>query len=249
MTQKKNYLLVREVAEICNLGHSTVTHWIRRKKVHAIESGNRYLVSKASLEQFLKLTGKSIPDALASENPDRPILPPLQSCWDYWRHQDHGKNCESCIVQRHWLSICFVAKQNDSLGCGTTCTQCDYYKDIYLPRYQFIHGFETPAVVFKDLVILGSNKQWELLCGLNKDSSAGMRFDQLFHPQSLVGVISDHNHRLLDEPVAPSRTIKLKNTNKGWGNSVIFIFTINSAEGTFLMLAESADQEKPIQKE
>jgi len=238
MTQKKSYLLVREAAEICNVGHSTVTHWIRGKKVRAIESGNRYLVSKVSLVQFLKLTGKPIPAALASENPDRPILTPLQSCLDYWRYQDHGKNCESCIVQRHRLPICFVAKQNDSLGCSTTCTQCDYFKDIYLPRYQFIHGLETPAVVFKDLVILGGNKQWEHLCGQNENTSTGIRFDQIVHPESLSGVIGDHNRRLLAEPVAPSRDIKLQHQQAGWVSVIIYIFVINSGEGTFLLLAE-----------
>ena len=148
---------VTQAAAICGVGRTTVGYWIRSKKLHASRSGNKYAIPVQDLLFFLQTSGQKIPEQLANENMKGPAVRSFQYCWQYYQDDPHGQNCLRCIAFKSKLNVCFSARNSGCIGCLGHCETCSYYLETYYPRLHFIHQFDIPAAVIKNLYFWAGN--------------------------------------------------------------------------------------------
>jgi excisionase family DNA binding protein len=238
MQQNTKTIGVNETASLCSVGRSTVTYWIREKKLQAIKSGKNYLINRDDLRYFLKSKSKIIPPELFKGKEQAPQFKPIKPCWEYWKDCARGQNCEDCAIVVNCLDVCFTTKESKAACCDGLCLECRYYQEFYLPRIQFIHQIEFPAAVFKDLYFWGGNFQWATLCQVSEGSIPGMGIEQLFHPESLALTISAIKLARLGNPFPNSYSAFLKNRNHGSSEINLFLFPIKYMAGMFLLLGK-----------
>jgi excisionase family DNA binding protein len=157
MNKHRETLSVTQAAVLCGVGRTTVGYWIRSKKLRAGRTGKKYQIPVQDLLYFLKAEGQEIPVQLEKQNLNQPVFRTFQNCWRHFQDHSHGLNCEQCIVFKNRLQICFSARNSGKLSCLGHCETCSYYQDTYYPRLQFIHQFDTPAAVVKDLYFWAGN--------------------------------------------------------------------------------------------
>ena len=189
MAETRQTLSVSEAARFCGVGRTTVGYWIRSKKLHANRAGRNYIIPVDDLLFFLQHHHQNIPGELLPENSSRPIFKSFQNCWQHWHGSDHGLRCRSCIVFKNQLQACFTVKDSGYLGCSD-CSTCRYYTEAYLQRIQFVHQFDVPAAVFKDLYLWGGNSQCAEICNVLQKDLIGMGLEKIVHADSLAKVIA-----------------------------------------------------------
>ena len=203
----------REVAQLCGVGKSTVTHWIRSRKLAAHLGRGRYQVSKVDLRLFLEKRNKPLPTELANDAaaPFRTLC----SCWEYWKNTPHENGCNASVVRGNHLDVCFSAKESRRLQCNTNCEVCRYFQDVYAPRVQLVHQFRQPAMICHNLVVLGANQKWADLCKMQPSDLPGISLHELVRPDTLESLLSNFSRIQLGEAAAAPVRIALKNTTKG----------------------------------
>ena len=199
MLENEHYLSVSEIAGLCGVGRSTVTYWIRRKRLKAVENGNGYAVAVSVLHAYLKSSGREIPQEIATGWQGGPDFRSLKPCWAYWKGTAHGAQCPACVVMTRQLRECFIARRSGDLRCGLSCAECRYYQEHYLPRFNFIHQLEFPAAVFKGLHFWGANRILENLCGIGSAESMGLGLDEVLDSPSLAALITTQRQNCLGE--------------------------------------------------
>lgn len=230
---------VTQAAAICGVGRTTVGYWIRSKKLYASRVGKKYLIPVQDLLFFLKARGQEIPEQLEKENMKGPVVRSFQCCWDYYQDHSHGQNCHRCIVFKSKLQICFSARNSGTIGCIGNCETCSYYQETYYPRLHFIHQFDMPAAVVKDLYFWAGNREMTRLCGIYQNGLVGMGVEQVVHPRSLECVISNTRKKALGEPGTPSEgSIYIKNHQFEPYKVKLSVFLLNEPRSAFLVFAE-----------
>ena len=230
---------VTQAAAICGVGRTTVGYWIRAKKLHASRVGKKYMIPVQDLLFFLKTSGQKIPEQLLKEDLKGPAVRSFQNCWRYFQDHSHGQNCNRCIAFKNKLQVCFSARNSGTIGCPGYCETCSYYQDTYYPRLHFIHQFDIPAAVIKDLYFWAGNLAMTGLCGINKTGLVGMGVEQVVHPRSLECVISSARKKAFKDPGTPSEgSIYIKNNQLERQRVKLSVFLLKEPQGAFLVFAE-----------
>ena len=235
---QEELLSVSQAAKLCGICRTTVNYWIRSKKIYAHRTGKKYWVAANELISYLNKTGKIIPDGLKYNNLNGPSYREIMPCWEYWNETSHGVKCPTCITFLNNLTPCFSAKESSRLRCTDNCNECEYYKEIYLPRISFIHQIESPVAVYKDLFLWGGNKQWALLCGVPLEDLPGMGFEKILHKDSINTLICDLKNISIGEPVKSKVVLEINNSKRG--NKIqtrAFRVHLNSPSGAILLIA------------
>jgi excisionase family DNA binding protein len=231
MNKHRETLSVTQAAVLCGVGRTTVGYWIRSKKLRAGRTGKKYQIPVQDLLYFLKAEGQEIPVQLEKQNLNQPVFRTFQNCWRHFQDHSHGLNCEQCIVFKNRLQICFSARNSGKLSCLGHCETCSYYQDTYYPRLQFIHQFDTPAAVVKDLYFWAGNLEMAKL--------VGMGVEQVVHPRSLECVISGAKKKALGDPDIPTEgSVYIKNNQFEPLKVKLSVYLLNEPQGSFLVLAE-----------
>jgi len=239
MITNEKTLSVPETARLCDVSRGTINYWIKAKKLHAKRSGRNYSIAVFELIRFLKSAGKSIPTELKNLDFQGPLFRSRQPCWEYWDRTNHSQTCKDCVVFVNKLENCFIAKKSSGIQCSTTCSDCQYYLEIYLPRIQFIHQIQMPAAVYKEFHIWGGNRNFSQLVEVQEKDLIGMGVEILVHPDSLPTVISNIKNRALGDPQVPRRYSIFFNSNQHKKISVeITVCPLSEPSGTFFLLAE-----------
>lgn len=230
---------VTQAAAICGVGRTTVGYWIRSKKLHASRIGKKYMIPVQDLLFFLKSSGQKIPAQLEEENLKGPVVRSFQYCWRYHQDNSHGQHCDRCIAFKNKLAVCFSARNSGTIGCLGQCENCSYYQDTYYPRLHFIHQFDIPAAVIKDLYFWAGNQEMSNLCGVDKKGLVGMGIEQVVHSRSLECVISGARKKVLGDPGTPSEGSIYIKSNRLEGRKVkLSVFLLKEPQGAFLVFAE-----------
>ena len=203
MSQQDDTLSVSEVAALCGFNRNTVGLWIRSKKLRAFRIGKKYAIPVKELIYFLQSTGHRVPDELAADGLKGPLFRSFLKCWEYFQDGALRDCCRQCTVFENRLSACFTARGNPALHCNGLCDQCDYYKNIYTPRLQFLHQIEVPAAVCKDLNFWACNAPWARLSGVREKDLVGLGLEEVYHRDCLGTVIANHKRRVLGDTSAP----------------------------------------------
>ncbi len=212
----ENLLSVSQVASLCGVGHSTVGYWIRTNKLRAFRVGKQYSIPVEQLVFFLKSKGQEIPDELVGMHTPPPDSRDFTNCWQYFRETANRHDCDRCLVFQKSVGTCFTNKAEGSLKCATTCDNCTYYMETFLPKIRFIHHITSPAAITKDFCLWGGNRLWAKLCGMNETDLPGIGIEKIFHRNSLEMVISGIKKWILEDP-SVNKTCKafFKNDEKG----------------------------------
>lgn len=230
---------VKKAADFCGVNRGTINYWIREKKLYAKRSGKNYSIKVSELARFLESTGKNIPAELKNDDFQGPLFRSVQPCWKYWDGGNHSQECKDCVVFVNKLDNCFIASKSCGIKCNTTCDECQYYRDIYLPRINFVHQINLPAAIYKDFYIWRGNRQFSQLCEIQENDLVGMGIEILVHPDSLQTVVSNIKNRALGDPQVPRRYSIFFNSNKHKKVSVdVTVYPLNEPSGTYLILAE-----------
>ncbi len=237
---------VSQAAALCNVGRTTVGYWIRSKKLSANRRGKKYEIPIQNLLYFLKESGQKIPAELAMENSNRPVFRTFQNCWSYFKDHSHGLNCQQCIVFKNKLQVCFSACNDGMLNCTVGCASCRYYRDAYYSRLQFIHQFDRPAAIAKDLYFWAGNPEMANLCEIPEKDLVGMGIEKIIHPRSLEKVISWVKRKTLGDPRMPSTCrIYIKNHHSDGLEINVSVFLLKEPPGSFLITALGDLNEHP----
>jgi excisionase family DNA binding protein len=238
MHKHRKTVSVTQAAALCGVGRTTVGYWIRSKKLCASRTGKKYEIPVQDLLYFLKAKGQEIPVQLEKQNLNEPVFRTFQNCWRYYQDNSHGLNCEQCIAFKNKLQVCFSARNSGTLSCLGHCETCRYYQDTYYPRLQFIHQFDTPAAVVKDLYFWAGNLEMARLCGIDQKGLVGMGVEQVVHPRSLECVISGAKKKALGDPEIPTEgVIYIKNSQLEHLKVKLSVFLLKEPQGAFLVLA------------
>jgi len=236
--EDKKMLSVPETAALAGVTRSTINNWINNKKLYAIRSGRNYAVPAKELLIFFRSTGREIPSELQSDDLKGPLFKNFQYCWDYQKDTGHEEGCKGCVVLDRKLDVCFTARGDSKLDCTVECCECRYYREIYLPRIQFIHQLDVPAAVCKGLFFWVANSRWASINRILQKEFIGMGIERLIHPNSLERVISAIRKMELGESLPMTFNIFLKSKTKGKQEASVSLFPLNEPPGTFLFLAK-----------
>jgi excisionase family DNA binding protein len=239
MTPPQQTLSVSQAAALCGVNRNTIGAWIRSGKIRAARIGRNYAIPVEELIFFLKSTDQKIPEALGGDRLTGPSFRAIQNCWQYFRGKVSKKDCENCTVYKNRLTVCFTGKDSNALVCNGLCFECQYYKDTYFSRIQFIEQIDFPAAVYKDLYFWGGNKHWAALCAVSQKDLVGMGIENVYHPDSLGQVISSDKKRVLGNPQAPRfDDIYLQHGRHDKLKARIAFYPLFEPTGTWLLLGE-----------
>jgi excisionase family DNA binding protein len=239
MDKHRETVSVTQAAALCGVGRTTVGYWIRSNKLRASRAGKKYQIPVQDLLYFLKAEGQEIPVQLEKQNLNGPVFRTFQNCWRYFQDDAHGQNCRLCIAFKNKLQVCFSARSSGTLSCLGRCETCRYYQDTYYPRIQFIHQFDTPAAVVKDLYFWAANLEMARLCEVDEIGLVGMGVEQIVHPRSLECVISGAKKKALGDPDIPTESIiYIKNNQLDHIKVKLSILLLKEPQGSFLVLAQ-----------
>ncbi len=230
----------QEAAKLCSVSRGTINYWIQNKKLYAKRIGRNYSIPVKDLLQFLKSTGQQIPAELVDGNPQHTSFGTVQPCWKYSKESIHGQNCMDCIVFNNHLNICFISKNSNFNRCGESCNECQYYRETYLPRIQFIHQFDLAAAVYKDFVFWGGNKKFTELFEVQEKDLIGMGIERVVHPESIETMMNNAKKRAMGDPEVPRvYSIFVKNRQSGKIKIRFGVCPLNEPSGASFIFAES----------
>ena len=236
-------LSVQQVAALCGVNRNTVGYWCRSGKIRARRVGNRYAIPMKDLRFYLESTGRNLPEGLYSEDPQARIFKTIQSCWDYFRETPHGNGCENCRVFQKRLTTCFIARGLWTSERPKDCYECEYFRDIYLPRIQMIHQIAIPAFIYKDFHFWGGNKRGAELCGLEDREILGKGVEELVHRDSLEFLLSEFRMQDLKDPeFSGTFPIFFKNKNQRRIKVEASFCPLYDPERTWLVLANRKEE-------
>ncbi|MBW1777788.1 MAG: helix-turn-helix domain-containing protein [Deltaproteobacteria bacterium] len=232
-------LTVSQAAAICGVNRNTIGFWIRSKKLRAHRVGRNYAIPVEELALFLKSTGQPVPTALGGKALRGPFFRSMQKCWEFLKRTDHAEDFRDCAIFKNELEPCFTGKEASTFGCKNSCHECQYYLEVYHSRIQFIYQIAYPAAVGKDLFFWGVNDEWARLCGTAPKEMVGKGIEQVYHPDSLGMVISNHKKRALKEPFAPrTETVYIRTADLRKKKLSVAHYLLNEPAGAWLLLAE-----------
>ena len=236
---ENDILSVNEVATLCEVDHSTVGYWIRKKKLCAERSGGNYKIKPNDLLIYLKSSGRKIPPEFRNnKNLGTFCFRTIQNCWDYWRDNKHGGECKNCVVYLNSIKTCFIATVASNLKCSTECDECEYYNQIYIPRINFIHQFDHAAAIYKGMSIWGVNEIFADIFGGMEKEFIGIGVESLFHPDSLEDSLSIIKRKNIGDPCVPDTFhTYFKNRERGKTAVQIGLYSLKEPSHTFLMMA------------
>lgn len=236
-------LSVREVATLCGVNRNTVGYWCRSGKIHAHRVGKKYLIPTKDLRLFLELSGRDIPEGLHLENPSARIFKTIEPCWEYFHKTPHGDECKDCRIFQKGMNVCFISRGFGISNCSEGCYECDYFRDLYLPRIQMVHQIAIPAFIYMDFHFWGGNRGGAELCGLEMDEILGMGMEELIHRDSLEFLL--HKSRMLDLKERPSFktfTLYFKNQNQDKIRVEAIFSSLHEPDGAWLVLVKRKEE-------
>jgi excisionase family DNA binding protein len=244
MDRPPQTLSVAQAATLCRVNRNTIGLWIRSGKLRANRVGRNYSIPVEELLFFLKSTGQKIPVELGGEKLTGPYFRTIQNCWQYFKEESNIKDCEQCTVFKNQLDVCFISRDSSTLHDLAQCNECDYYRESYASRIEFIHQIAFPAAIHKDLYFWGGNRKWADLCEVQEKDLVGMGIEKVIHPDSLETVISNNKKRAFGDPSVPRTSyIFLKNSKRGKLEVQMAVYPLTEPSGTWLLLAESLKNE------
>ncbi len=238
MTLGRARYSVKQVADGCGVGRSTVGYWIRSGKLRADRLGRDYVVPEQDLLCFLSESGKRLPEWLQGGLRARSAFPSYRFCWEFRSEEDgNASDCSGCMVQRKQMRACFAGRRHVVPGREIHCHRCPYYMDHIQARIGFVHQLAAPAAVYEDLHIWGANTPFLDLTGFSEVEVPGLGVERLFHADSLERVISNIRRRALGNPDVPTRyEVYLRRGREEKGRAEICVTPLVEPEGTFLIL-------------
>jgi len=244
MDKRLQAMSVKDIAELCGVGRSTVSYWISKKPLTAHRSGNKHLVSIDDLILFLKSEGKPVPQVLIEQMGSVYHQPmrPFKRCWEYWANDFHGTKCQQCPVFTHLIELCFTSKNNQNRQCPIRCHKCQYFGEYFGPRIAFVHQIHKPAAIFKDLYLWSGNRYWAEICGFEVDQLIGAGVEEFIHSDSLKEFIRCTKRQLQGDPAAPDRYPVYFSGKQGKKiNICLNIIRMDNPLDTQLAIAEKID--------
>ena len=246
MNPSKNTLTVSQAAALCGVNRNTIGAWIRSGKLQADKVGRNYAIAVEELVFFLQSTGQKIPSELGGDQLVGPSFRSMRHCWLYFQDKVNQRTCQQCTVFKNRLEVCFTGKDSHALICNGQCHQCEYYRDVFYPRIQFLQQIDFPASVYKDLYLWGGNPHWSDLTGMPESELVGLGIEKIIHPASLGEFISNDKKRCLGNPQAPRcEDLYIQNAQRGKVRMRIAVYPLNEPSGTWLLLAESRSGDEP----
>jgi len=240
MTTKR--ISVAEAARLCGVGRSTVGYWIREKDLRVIRKGRNYLVRVEDLLSFLQANGKKIPTRFELLELKSPLAESIQSCWRYYHGTDHAISCKDCVVQIEQIDTCFSVRSDSRCRCESLCGECGYYRNVILPRIEFIHQIDAPAAVYKDFYLWGGNKHLAKMCGFAKTELPGMGIEEFIHEESLRDAIANTRSRQRGDPqVCSTYHIWFRNREIGKFGVQLTVLPLKNPSGTHLVVAKPTE--------
>jgi len=238
MTLGQTRYSVKEVADGCGVGRSTVGYWIRSGKLRADRVGRDYVVPEQDLLCFLNISGKSVPAWLQGGLQGKPAFPSFRFCWEFRSEKgEKASECGGCMVKRKQTRACFAGCRHVVPGREIHCHRCRYYVEHVQPRIGLIHQFAAPAAVYEGLHIWGANERFREMTGFLEAEVPGLGIERLFHADSLERVISNIRLRALGNPDVPTHyEVFIKNVRKEKGRVNICVTPLEEPDGTFLIL-------------
>jgi excisionase family DNA binding protein len=242
-----------EAAKLCRVSRGTVSYWIQKKKLYARRSGRNYAIPVNDLLLFLKSAGQQIPPELINGNRHHAGFRTVQPCWEYHQGNRHGRHCRDCIVLNNQLNVCFISRASRTNQCEMECNECRYFREIYLPRTQFIQQIDLAAAVYRDLFFWAGNLKFAELCEVREKDLVGMGLECVVHPDSMETVIRNAKKRAMGDPDAPrTYTIFLKNRRAGKVKVNLGVYPLVEPPGAHLLVAEPENvhtsQDAPVLK-
>ena len=240
MANQLQVLTVAQVAALCGVNRNTVGLWIRSRKLHAERKGRNYSILASELLFFLKSTGRDIPAGLAAETTLAPHFRTIQKCWDYFQNRNHLNGCRGCAVYKNQLEACFAGKDSSATVCGGECGDCRYFQETFLPRVQLIHQLDLPAAVYKDFYLRCGNRQWAQVMGQAEKGLIGLGIENVFHPDSLGGVMASFKKRALGDPAVPrTDDVFVMNSRREKVALLISVYPLVEPAGAWLLLGDA----------
>ncbi|KPJ75974.1 MAG: hypothetical protein AMJ54_13245 [Deltaproteobacteria bacterium SG8_13] len=240
MNPPENRLTVSQAAALCGVNRNTIGAWIRSGKIQADKVGRNYSIPVEELVFFLHSTGQKIPAELGGDRLAGPSFRTIRHCWHYFQDKVNQKTCEQCTVFQNRLEVCFTGKDSHALVCNGRCHQCDYYRDVFYPRIQFIQQIAYPAAVYKDLCLWAGNPKWSELTGVPEAELVGLGIEKICHPASLGEFISNDKKRTLGNPQAPRiEDLYIRHAQLGRMRVRIAVYPLSEPSGTWLLLGEA----------
>ena len=212
-----------------------------KNKLRAHRVGKQYLVPAEALALYLNSKGQEIPDALAGVDTQLPDTRDFPNCWQYFRGTADQHDCNSCLVSKNRVEICFIGRKTGSPQCPNGCPDCEFYMETYLPKIRFIHQISSPAAISKGFYLWGGNRFFAKLCGVDEMGLPGMGIEQIFHPDSLEMIIAGIKKRSLRDPsMTKSYSVFFKNHEKGKIAAEISIYGLDDPPEGLLILANQS---------
>ena len=240
MANQQQILTVAQVAALCGVNRNTVGLWIRSRKLHAARKGRNYSIPASELLFFLKSTGRTIPAELAEEKTLAPHFRPIQNCWDYFNSGDHLNGCPDCAVYKNQLAACFAGRDSAATVCRGECGDCRYFQETFLSRVQLVHQLDMPAAVYKDFCLWCGNRPWAQAMDRVEKSLIGLGIENVFHPDSLGGVMASFKKRALGDPSVPrTEDVFVMNNRRGKVSLRISAYPLVEPAGAWLLLGEA----------
>lgn len=239
-------LSVLQAAELCGVSRSTINNWIKANRLFAMRSGKIYSIKTEDLLILMESMGKAIPPKLINNNTVKPLFRSFRHCWDYWETHDQRNGCEECVVSMNKIAACFTAKNSSRMQCTGICHECQYYKEIFLPRIQIIFQLEMPAAVCKGLYFWGANSTWAEVYKIPPEGFIGLDIEKVIHPESLGELISLLKKRDMGEDFLPFVPVKLQTSTGERQRLFLSIFPLKEPPGASLIMARSGEDKSFI---
>jgi len=186
------YLSVGKVARMCGVSNRTVLNWIRKDKIeaHALPSGH-FRVHVDEVRAFMSANQMELPARLSEAAAIQDTL-----CWAR-RDLTASHDCARCGVLAAQAWHCFVARKQlgeGMLGCGCSCAQCKYYRQVILPLGTSLELDSQACAVSRGGVLLGANSQFAALLRRSQPELVGVSWTELVEaddPTLLFAVAHD----------------------------------------------------------
>lgn len=133
------YITTSEFAKICNVTRFTIRNWVKKKKIHSVETpGGHQRIPLAELLSFLESLSIFADHPAAKKNASGRY----DYCWEHSLNKRKGGKCDSCIMYGspvHHCALIAAHLGKERIQCEGNCQSCDYWRGLF-PRLGGVDG-------------------------------------------------------------------------------------------------------------
>ena len=133
------YITTSEFAKICNVTRFTIRNWVKKKKIHSVETpGGHQRIPLAELLSFLESLSIFADHPSAKKNASGRY----DYCWEHSLNKRKGAKCDSCIMYGspvHHCALIAAHLGRERIQCEGQCQSCDYWRGLF-PRLGGVDG-------------------------------------------------------------------------------------------------------------